>query len=106
MKLLTIQILEFVRSKPAHKMPVLFTPGECPLPVCSESPSEVFHEVLRMEKEGLIEAYVNRDVKSNPKEIEVRYVTLAGAIHLESKGAKTREASPSGASLAGAKRSL
>ena len=41
-----------------------------------------------MEKEGLIEAHVNRDVKSNPKEIELRYATLAGAIHLETKRAK------------------
>jgi hypothetical protein len=105
-KHLAIQVLEFVRSKPAHKLPVLFTLGECPLPECSESPEEVFQEVLRLEREGLIEAHVNRDVKSNPKEIEVRYVTLAGAIHLESQGPKTRETSPSRASLAGAKRSL
>ena len=100
MKLLTIQILEFVRSNPAHRMPILFTQGECPLPDCSESPAEVFQEVLRMEKEGLIEAHVNRDVKSNPKEIEVQYVTIAGAINLESKGPKARERTPSGRSLA------
>ena len=83
MKHFVIQILEFVRSKPAHKLPVLFTLEECPLPNCSESPEEVFQEVFRMVKEGLIEAYVIRDMKSNPKEIEVRYVTVVGANHLE-----------------------
>jgi hypothetical protein len=83
MKHLATSILEFVRSKPAHKLPVLFTPSECPLPDCSESPDVVFHEVLMMVKQGLVEAHVIRDVKSNTKEIEVRYVTLAGTRHLE-----------------------
>jgi len=88
MKHLAIQILEFVRSKPAHKLPVLFTLEECPVPECSESPEVVFKEVLQMVKEGLIEAHVIRDMKSNPKEIEVRYVTIVGANHLETKGPK------------------
>jgi len=83
MKHLATSILEFVRSKPAHKLPVPFTPSECPLPDCAESPDVVFHEVLMMVKQGLVEAHVIRDVKSNTKEIEVRYVTLAGTRHLE-----------------------
>jgi len=101
MKHIAIQILEFVRSKPAHKLPVLFTLGECPLPECSESPEVVFQEVLRMAKEGLIEAHVIRDMKSNPKEIEVRYVTIVGANHLESKEPKKRGRSTAGFSSAG-----
>ena len=88
MKHIAIQILEFVRSKPAHKLPVLFTLGECPLPECSESPEVVFQEVLGMVKEGLIEAHVIRDMKSNPKEIEVRYITIVGANHLKDQGPK------------------
>ena len=101
MKHLAIQILEFVRSKPAHKLPVLFTLGECPLPECSESPEVVFQEVLGMVKEGLIEAHVIRDMKSNPKEIEVRYVTIVGANHLEAKGPKKRGTNPAGFSSVG-----
>jgi hypothetical protein len=58
------------------------------VPECSESPEVVFKEVLQMVKEGLIEAHVIRDMKSNPKEIEVRYVTIVGANHLETKGPK------------------
>jgi len=102
MKHLAIQILEFVRSKPAHQLPVRFTLGECPVPDCSESPEVVFQEVLRMAKEGVIEAHVIRDMKSNPKEIEVRYVTIIGANHLEAKGSKKRGINPAGFSSAGA----
>ena len=102
MKHLAIQILEFVRSKPAHQLPVRFTLGECPVPECSESPEVVFQEVLGMVKEGLIEAHVIRDMKSNPKEIEVRYVTIVGANHLEAKGSKKRGSSSAGFSSAGA----
>ena len=102
MKHLAIQILEFVRSKPAHQLPVRFTLGECPVPDCSESPEVVFQEVLRMAKEGGIEAHVIRDMKSNPKEIEVRYVTIIGANHLEAKGSKKRGINPAGFSSAGA----
>ena len=102
MKHLAIQILEFVRSKPAHQLPVRFTLGECPVPDCSESPEEVFQAVLQMVKEGFIEAHVIRDMKSNPKEIEVRYVTIVGANHLEAKGSKKRGLNPAGFSSAGA----
>ena len=94
MKHLATSILEFVRSKPAHKLPVPFTPSECPLPDCAESPDVVFHEVLMLVKEGLVEAHLIRDVKSNTKEIEVRYVTLAGANLLEARRSKKQESSP------------
>ena len=94
MKHLAIQILDFVRSKPAHQLPVLFTLEECPMSDCPESPDEVFQEVLRLVKEGLIEALVIRDVKSNAKEIEVSYVTIAGAIYLQAKGLKKPRTSP------------
>ena len=91
---LAIQILEFVRGTPAHKLPVIFTLAECPLPDCAEPPDEVFLEVARLLKVGLIEALVIRDVKSNTKEIEVRYVTLAGANLLEARRSKKQESSP------------
>jgi len=94
MKHLAIQILEFVRSKPAQKLPVHFTLGECPLPDCSESPEEDFQEVLRMVKAGLLEAHVIRGVKSKPKEIEVRYINVVGENHLEAKGPKKRGTIP------------
>ena len=96
MKHLATPILEFVRSKPAHKLPVLFTLEECPLPDCAESPGEVFKKVLTLVKDGLVEAHVSRDVKSNPKQIEVRYVTLAGANYLETNGPKKRGTSSAG----------
>jgi hypothetical protein len=93
---LAIQILEFVRGTPAHKLPVIFTLAECPLPDCAEPPDEVFLEVARLLKVGLIEALVIRDVKSNPKGIEVRYVTIAGVIYLEENGSKRQRISPLG----------
>ena len=102
MKPLIIQILEFIRSQPAHRLPALFTGEESPLPGCDESPEAVFQEVLRMQKDGLLEARVNRDCKSNPKKMEVRYVTLAGANYLEAKGGKLGESSPIGMSSSGA----
>jgi hypothetical protein len=102
MKSLIIQILEFVRNQPAHRLPALFNQEECPLPECTESPEDVFQEVLRMQKEGLVEAHVNRDCKSNPKQLEIRYVTLAGANYLEAKNGKLREPDPIGMSSSGA----
>ena len=93
MKPLVIQILEFVKGQPAHKLPAIFTESQSPLTEWSASPEEVFQEVLRMQKESLLVAHVNRDCKSNPKQLEVRYATLAGVKYLESKRGKLTEPS-------------
>ena len=74
----TIPILDFVTAQPAHKLPVVFTNEKCPLPDCSDSPEEIFQEVLMLHKQGWIEAHFNRDVVGKPSRVEIRYVTLEG----------------------------
>jgi len=85
MKYLATPILEFVIAQPAHKLPVVFTLEECPLPDCSESPEDVLGEVLRLLKEGWIEAYVARGVDGKPRRVEIRYVTHSGRNYLENR---------------------
>jgi hypothetical protein len=94
MKHLATPILEFVLAQPAHKLPVVFTLEECPLPDCSESPEDVLGEVLRLLKEGWIEAHVTRGVTGKPKRVEVRYITLPGINYLESRNTPGKENNP------------
>ena len=94
MKYLATPILEFVLAQTAHKLPVVFTLEECPLPDCSESPEDVLGEVLRLQKEGWIEAHVTRGVTGKPKRVEVRYITLPGRNYLESRNTRGKENNP------------
>jgi hypothetical protein len=97
MKYLVTPILEFVLAQPAHKLPVVFTLEECPLPDCSESSEDVLGEVLRLQKEGWIEAHVTRGVTGKPKQVEVRYVTLPGRNYLESRNTRGQVNNPASA---------
>ena len=94
MKHLATPILEFVLAQPAHKLPVVFTLEECPLPDCSEAPENVLGEALRLQKEGWIEAHVTRGVAGKPKRVEVRYITLPGRNYLESRNTRGKENNP------------
>jgi hypothetical protein len=98
MKHLAIPILEFVLLQPAHKLPVVFTLEECPLPECSEEPSDVLQEVLRLRDEGLIEAHVIRGVTGKPSKAEIRYVTLGGKIFLDNRNMRGKENKKDGVS--------
>ena len=91
---LTIQILEFVLAQPAHKLPVIFTPEKSPLSECAESPEDIFQEVLRLEKENLIEAIVVRDVISKPQQVQIRYIPLKGRVYLNDRHSKIQEKNP------------
>jgi hypothetical protein len=91
MKPLPIQILEFVLAQPAHKLPVIFTPGKSPLPDCSESPEDIFQEVLRLENEGLIEAVVIRDVTGKSNQAQIRYINLDGRRYLATREMKIKD---------------
>lgn len=91
MKHLATPILEFVLTQPAHKLPVIFTLEDCPLPDCSDSPEDVLGEVLRLHKEGWIEAHVTRAVAGKAKQIEIRYVTLTGRNYLESRNTRASD---------------
>ena len=91
MKHLATPILEFVLTQPAHKLPVVFTLEECPLPDCEESPEDVLGEVLRLQREGWIEAHVTRGVDGKPKRVEIRYITGAGRINLEGRNSRGQE---------------
>lgn len=94
MKHLAIPIMEFVQAQPAHKLPVVFTLKEVPLPDCDEAPEDVLQEVLRLEKGGLIEAHVSRDVTGKPFKVEIRYVTLDGIRSLGSMDSDDGEKAP------------
>ena len=93
---LTIPILEFVKAQPAHRLPVVFTAENSPLPDCSESPEEILKEVLTLQKDGWIEAHVIRDVTGKPYRAEVRYISLAGSVFLDGRASKARENAPIG----------
>jgi hypothetical protein len=91
---LTIPILEFVQAQPAHKLPVRFTLDKTPLPEASESPEEIFGEVLRLQNEKLVEAHVIRDISGKPYQAEIRYVTLAGRVLMNATEIKIKEKDP------------
>ena len=91
---LSIPILEFVTAQPAHKLPVVFTVEKYPLPDCSESPEEVFKEVLMLQKQGWIEAHVIRDVTGKPYRAEIHYITLEGRVFLDARQTKISENTP------------
>ena len=92
----TIPLLEFVTAQPAHKLPVVFTNEKCPLPDCTESPEEIFKEVLTLQRQGWIEARINRDVIGKPSQVEIRYVTLEGSAFLHGRQADSQEGMPIG----------
>lgn len=92
----TIPLLEFVTAQPAHKLPVVFTNEKCPLPDCTESPEEIFKEVLTLHRQGWIEARINRDVVGKPSQVEIRYVTLEGSAFLHGRQTNSQEGMPIG----------
>lgn len=85
MKSLSIVILEYVLSLPAHKLPALFDLNQCPFPHGELSLEEILEEILRLKSVGLIEANILKGIDGQPYRVQVRYVTLNGRNYLEGK---------------------
>ena len=83
MKKLSISILEFVLSLPAHKLPAVFDLEQCPFPQGEIRLEEVLEEIIRLKSGGLIEANVLKGFDGKPTKVQIRYVTLKGRIYLE-----------------------
>ena len=90
----TLPVLEFVLSQPAHKLPAIFTPEKNPLVDFTETPEEVFQEVLKLHRDGWVEAHVIRGVTGKPQQVQVTYVTLDGRIFLDNRHPKSGENNP------------
>jgi hypothetical protein len=85
MKSLSIGILEYVLSQPAHKLPADFDLEQCPFPYGELSLEEILEEIIRLKSIGLIEANVLKGIDNKPYKVQVRYVTLDGRNYLEGK---------------------
>lgn len=85
MKSLSIGILEYVLSQPAHKLPAVFDLEQCPIPYGELSLEEILEEIIRLKSIGLIEANVLKGIDNKPYKVQVRYVTLDGRNYLEGK---------------------
>jgi hypothetical protein len=85
MKSLSIGILEYVLSQPAHKLPAVFDLEQCPFPYGELSLEEILEEIIRLKSIGLIEANVLKGIDNKPYKVQVRYVTLDGRNYLEGK---------------------
>jgi len=85
MKSFSIDVLEYVLSQPAHKLPAVFDLEQCPFPHGEIPLDEVFEEILRLKSVGLIEANVLKGVDGKPNKVQVRYVTLNGRNYLDGK---------------------
>jgi len=85
MKSLSIGILEYVLSLPAHKLPAVFDLKQCPFPHGELSLEEILEEILRLKSVGLIEANILKGIDGQPYRVQVRYVTLNGRNYLEGK---------------------
>jgi hypothetical protein len=83
MKNLSISILEFVLSQPAHKLPANFDLENCPVPHGEISLEAVLDEVVRLQSAGLIEANIQHGIDGKPSKAQIRYVTLGGKNYLE-----------------------
>ena len=90
-KSLSISVLEYILSQPAHKLPADFDLAQCPFPNGEIPLEEVFAEVLRLKSLGLIEANVLKGVDGKPTKVQVRYVTLNGRNYLEGKNPQTEQ---------------
>ncbi len=85
MKSLSIGILEYVLSQPAHKLPAVFDLEQSPFPYGELSLEEILEEIIRLKSIGLIEANVLKGIDNKPYKVQVRYVTLDGRNYLEGK---------------------
>jgi len=85
MKSLSISILEYILSLPAHKLPAVFDLEQCPFPHGELSLEEVLEEIIRLKSVGLIEANILKGIDGQPYRVQVRYVTLDGRNYLEGK---------------------
>jgi|GEM_PF-1059834 len=83
MKNLSISILEFVLSQPAHKLPAVFDLEQCPFPHGEIPLEDVLEEIVRLQSSGLIEANVLKGIDGKPYRVQIRYVTLGGKNYLE-----------------------
>lgn len=90
-KSLSISVLEYILSQPAHKLPADFDLAQCPFPHGEIPLEEVFEEVLRLKSVGLIEANVLKGIDGKPTKVQVRYVTLNGRNYLEGKNPQTEQ---------------
>ena len=82
-KNLSISILEFVLSQPAHKLPAVFDLEQSPVPHGEISLEDVLEEIVRMQSAGLIEANVLQGSDGKPCKAQIRYVTLGGKNYLQ-----------------------
>jgi len=83
MKNLSISILEFVLSQPAHKLPAVFDLEQCPFPHGEIPLEDILEEIVRLRSSGLIEANVLKGIDGKPYRVQIRYVTLGGKNYLE-----------------------
>jgi outer membrane biosynthesis protein TonB len=90
-KSLSISILEYILSQPAHKLPAVFDLEQCPFPHQEIPLEEVFEEILRLKSVGLIEANVMKGIDGKPYKVQARYVTLNGRNYLEGKNPPTKQ---------------
>jgi outer membrane biosynthesis protein TonB len=91
MKSLSISVLEYILSQPAHKLPAVFDLEQCPFPHGEIPLEEVFEEILRLKSVGLIEANVVKGIDGKPTKVQVRYVTLSGMNYLEGKNPQVEQ---------------
>ena len=91
MKSLSISVLEYILSQPAHKLPAVFDLEQCPFPHGEIPLEEVFEEILRLKSVGLIEANVVKGIDGKPTKVQVRYVTLSGRNYLEGKNPQVEQ---------------
>jgi len=85
MKNLSSNILEFVLSQPAHKLPAVFDLEQCPFPQGEIPLEDVLEEIVRLQSSGLIEANVLKGIDGKPSKIQIRYVTLDGRNYLQGR---------------------
>lgn len=83
MRNLSISILEFVLSQPAHKLPAVIDLEQCPFPHGEIPLEEVLEEIVRLQSSGLIEANVFKGIDGKPCKAQIRYVTLGGKSYLQ-----------------------
>ena len=83
MKNLSISILEFVLSQPAHKLPAVFDLEQCPFPHGEIPLEDILEEIVRLRSSCLIEANVLKGIDGKPYRVQIRYVTLGGKNYLE-----------------------
>ena len=90
-KSLSISVLEYILSQPAHKLPADFDLAQCPFPHGEIPLEEIFEEILRLKSVGLIEANVIKGIDGKPTKVQVRYVTLSGRNYLEGKNPQVEQ---------------